>query len=211
MKDEHLKYNFKLFLQYVFSLHRSQDIMKILEKNSDLSDMKIYINYLLPHYEKMVYNIFKIPIFIHRANSILNFQLNEISNQIEKITDFIRIDQKQIYSVLNVGDTGRYHEVYKKLFKNAKRNYMILGKKSKFEMWIKSMYDENMSQSIRKHDIIFSLAGLHHYSLEELDKVLTHCSNTIKKNGIFILRDHDVRDEKDNILVRNAHTVFNGW
>lgn len=214
MRNTHLKTNFKMFLQYVFTIHKQGSIMDILEKYSHLDDKKLYLEHLLPYYSNTFspLNIFGLPAFISRARNTLNFQLEEIQTQVQKIVDFVRLDQTEISSVLNVGDKGRYHDVYGDLFQNAKRNYVTIDWDSKSGMWFKSMIDEKIDHnnvSNRKHDIIFSLAGLHHYSLTDLDRVLKHSANTVKDKGLFILRDHDVQSEEDNILVRNAHTVFN--
>lgn len=212
MENLHLKTNFKMFLQYVFTIHKQSSVMEILEKYYHLDDKNLYIEYLLPHYSNSfsVSNIFNLPAFIFRAKNTLNFQLEEIQTQVQKIVDFVRVDQTEVYSVLNVGDNGRYHGLYSNLFQHATRNYVTLNWDRKFGMWFKNMVDEKLGVEIDvKHDIIFSLAGLHHYSLTDLDLVLKHCANTIKDNGLFILREHDVKSEDDNILVRNAHTVFN--
>jgi hypothetical protein len=79
-------------------------------------------------------------------------------------------------------------------------------------MWFNGMKTENieLENEDRKHDIIFALAGLHHYTLEDLDRVLHHCKKTIKKGGYLILRDHDVTDDIDCCMVDNAHLIFNG-
>jgi hypothetical protein len=78
-------------------------------------------------------------------------------------------------------------------------------------MYLKNMYDENLvcNEVNRKHDIIFALAGLHHYSSDDLDKVMVHCANSVRDGGYFILREHDVTDEDDCVLVDSAHLVFN--
>lgn len=212
MENVHLKTNFKMFLQYVFTLHKQGSVMDILEKYSHLDDKKLYLEHLLPYYSNTFspLSIFRLPAFISRARNTLNFQLDEIQSQIQKIVDFVRVDQTEIFSVLNVGDKGRYHGVYGDLFQNAKRNYVTIDWDSKSGMWFKNMIDEKIGTEVNmKHDIVFSLAGLHHYSLADLDRVLKHCANTVKDKGLFILRDHDVQSEEDNILVRNAHTVFN--
>jgi hypothetical protein len=213
MLNTHNKTNFRMFLQYVFTLHKPGNIMDILEKYSHLNDKQLYLDYLLPFYSNTfsIFNVLKLPAFVSRARTTLNFQLDEIKTQVEKIVDFVRLDQTEVHSVLNIGDKGRYHSVYGDLFQNAKRSYVTIDWDSKSGMWFKNMNDEQITNNKieRKHDIVFSLAGLHHYSLKDLDMVLLHCANTIKDGGLFILRDHDVRSEQDNILVRNAHTVFN--
>lgn len=209
--DKHNTTNFKMFLQYVFTLHKQRNVMDILEKHSYLDDKKIYLEHLLPFYQNTFsfFNIFSLPGFILRAKNTLNLQLTEIKSQVQSILDFINLDQTTVTSILNIGDKGRYHGIYGELFSNASRSYVTIDWDNRSWMWFNSMIDEQIGKSICKHDIIFALAGLHHYSLKDLEIVLNHCANSIKAGGVLILRDHDVQSESDNILVRNAHTVFN--
>lgn len=215
VSDQNLKIKFKMFLQFIFTLHKHGEIMNVLEQfaSTQIDDKQIYLNYLSQFYSRafFVSNILKLPSFISRARSTLDFQLHEIKSEIQLITDFVRYNRINVKSILNVGDKGLYHDLYSKLFPNASRNYVTIDWNNKSNMWIKGMQDEVIDTNVTqpKHDIVFALAGLHHYSLDDLDRVLSHCANTINDHGLFILRDHDVKCENDNILVRNAHTVFN--
>jgi SAM-dependent methyltransferase len=51
--------------------------------------------------------------------------------------------------------------------------------------------------------------GLHHCPLEKLDAFVDSVVRVLAPAGLFILRDHDVVDEKMNAFVCLAHTVFN--
>lgn len=214
MCDIDLQTKFKMFLQYVFTIYKHENVMNILEKYCELNDKKLYIEHLLPCYlnNLSLLNIFKFPSFIIRTRNTLNFQFEEIHKQIEKLLHFTKTNRFTVTSILNVGDKGRYHSLYTKIFPNIlSRNYITVDWNDKKWMWFNNMQNEefNSDHNKRKHDVIFALAGLHHYSLKDLENVLKHCQKTIKDKGLLILREHDVTSEKDNILVRNAHTIFN--
>lgn len=203
---------FKLFLDHVFPLYKSEEIMDMLSRNSSLTDKDMYFNCLLPLYRSKTRNPFNIPGFISNARNSLKIQLKEIESQIVSITNTIQLDNFNVGSILNVGDKGRYNDVYKKIFPNSTRSFVTIdwSPSEQRGMWIKGMIDEQLGSAKRKHDIIFSLAGLHHYKLDDLEKVLEHCKKTISIGGYFILRDHDVTNETDCNMVDNAHLIFNG-
>ena len=201
MKSKHSINNFSLFLDHVFPLYNSKEVIDLLMKNSELDDKTLYINHLIPMFRSKM-SIFHFLGFAYNANIALKIQLKEIETQIKNI-----VNSSNIRSILNIGDKGRYDILYKKLYPKSKRSYIT------FDWTLKErrcVVNEDMKNETRKHDIIFALAGLHHYNLEDLKKVLIHCQKTIKNNGYLILRDHDVTNEEDCNIVDAAHLIFNG-
>ena len=58
-------------------------------------------------------------------------------------------------------------------------------------------------------DFVGCYVGLHHMTLERLGGFLASIRRVLRPGGLFIVRDHDVRDENGRALVSLAHTVFN--
>ena len=58
-------------------------------------------------------------------------------------------------------------------------------------------------------ELVTCYIGLHHARPETLPPFLASVARVLKPGGLFILRDHDVRDEPMRAFVALAHTVFN--
>jgi FAD/FMN-containing dehydrogenase len=58
-------------------------------------------------------------------------------------------------------------------------------------------------------DLVTCYIGLHHCAPEKLDAFVRSIARVLRPGGIFVLRDHDVRDERMRAFVALAHTVFN--
>jgi SAM-dependent methyltransferase len=58
-------------------------------------------------------------------------------------------------------------------------------------------------------DLVTCYIGLHHCPLEKLEPFIDSAVRALRKGGLFILRDHDVKSAEMNAFVGLAHTVFN--
>jgi FAD/FMN-containing dehydrogenase len=58
-------------------------------------------------------------------------------------------------------------------------------------------------------DLVSCYIGLHHCAPERIDAFVESIARVLRPGGLFILRDHDVRDERMRAFVALAHTVFN--
>ncbi|HEV8691236.1 MAG TPA: methyltransferase domain-containing protein, partial [Ideonella sp.] len=58
-------------------------------------------------------------------------------------------------------------------------------------------------------DLVTCYIGLHHAKPDTLPGFLASVFRVLRPGGLFILRDHDVRDERMRAFVALAHTVFN--
>lgn len=58
-------------------------------------------------------------------------------------------------------------------------------------------------------DLVTCFIGLHHVAPERLAPFVTSIARVLRPGGLFVLRDHDVRDERMRAMVALAHTVFN--
>lgn len=58
-------------------------------------------------------------------------------------------------------------------------------------------------------DMVTCYIGLHHCPPERLDAFVRSIERVLRPGGVFILREHDVRDEMMRTFVSLVHTVFN--
>ena len=58
-------------------------------------------------------------------------------------------------------------------------------------------------------DLVTCYVGLHHMTLDKLGHFLNSVHRVLRPGGVFIVRDHDVRNNDLRALVSLAHTVFN--
>jgi FAD/FMN-containing dehydrogenase len=58
-------------------------------------------------------------------------------------------------------------------------------------------------------DFVGCYVGLHHMTVDRLVPFLASIRRVLRPGGVFIVREHDVRDERLRALVSLAHTVFN--
>ncbi|MGE0206919.1 MAG: methyltransferase domain-containing protein [Candidatus Babeliales bacterium] len=58
-------------------------------------------------------------------------------------------------------------------------------------------------------DLVICFIGLHHIPVEKLDAFVASVARCMKPGGIFLLRDHDAKDDLTLSMVHAAHTVFN--
>ncbi|HEY4068523.1 MAG TPA: FAD-binding protein [Burkholderiaceae bacterium] len=58
-------------------------------------------------------------------------------------------------------------------------------------------------------DLVACYIGLHHMTVEKLEAFLPSIYRVLRPGGVFVVRDHDVRDDDLRAIVSLAHTVFN--
>ena len=58
-------------------------------------------------------------------------------------------------------------------------------------------------------DVVSCVIGLHHIPTEKLQPFVSSIYRILKPGGIFILRDHDAKDDEVKSIVQAAHTIFN--
>lgn len=58
-------------------------------------------------------------------------------------------------------------------------------------------------------DVVTCFVGLHHFDNDALKNFLVQLNRVMRKDGSFLLVDHDVTDEKSRAMATLAHSVFN--
>jgi SAM-dependent methyltransferase len=60
-----------------------------------------------------------------------------------------------------------------------------------------------------KVDLVTNYIGLHHAPRAQLEGFVESIHAVLRPGGVFVLRDHDVRDAAQDTFVALAHDVFN--
>lgn len=207
-----------LFLQNVFHLYPEDVFMeKIINATKNFNnDEDIYRNIQKEILEsKKFWYDFKYTI------PSLIVQKNEMENQTLEILD----GKTNVNGFLEIGSKGRYYSRLKKSLKINGPVYMIddkLQNKSLPDILERGSikidgthFELNNYQPISEKipdnslDLVICYIGLHHIVPEHLDGFVKSISRVLKKDGIFILRDHDANDDYMKIFASLIHTVFN--
>ncbi len=152
----------------------------------------------------------------------LKKQKIEMRNQVLQLLG----DKKKINGYLEIGSTGRYISELKKHISltgdifltndiepsNSVQDIMERGQIGKMGYF----FSINNYQPISKNDIaddsvdlITCHIGLHHCPHELLDGYMKSLHRILRKDGLFIMRDHDVTTFEMATFVSLVHTVFN--
>ena len=134
-------------------------------------------------------------------------------------------DRKRIDGYIEIGTTGRYASVLRKQVKiagrlvlahSAKPTLSVVDIAERGRLWPLGRFvdigdHEPLPDSLADagFDLVSCYGGLHHCAPERVDSFVQSIARVLRPGGLFILRDHDVRDERMRALVALAHTVFN--
>jgi FAD/FMN-containing dehydrogenase/SAM-dependent methyltransferase len=134
-------------------------------------------------------------------------------------------ERKRINGYLEIGTTGRYASVLRKKVKIAGR--LVLANGSKPTMSPVDIAERGRLRPLgefinigdhnplpdllasESFDLVSCYIGLHHCPPDRIEPFVQSIARVLRPGGMFILRDHDVRDERMRALVALAHTVFN--
>jgi FAD/FMN-containing dehydrogenase/SAM-dependent methyltransferase len=133
--------------------------------------------------------------------------------------------RKRVDGYIEIGTTGRYASVLRKAVKISGRLVIANGKAPgmsaadivergrlrKLGEYVDIGDHEPLPESLADagFDLVSCYIGLHHCPPDGLDAFVQSIARVLRPGGLFILRDHDVRDERMRALVALAHTVFN--
>ncbi|MCW3085936.1 MAG: class SAM-dependent methyltransferase [Bacteroidetes bacterium] len=210
--------DFYRFLQIIFHLYPEDKFhhliaLKSKEKNTDEEIYKA-IQADLP----------KIKPFLSEltlALPALKKQKKEMARQTLQLLG----DKKNINGYLEIGSTGRYiSELHKHIRlsgttyitndiapSNAIADIFERGQLKKIGTFFNLDYQPISKTQIADEsiDLITCNIGLHHCPLELLDGYINSIKRVLRKGGLFIMRDHDVKTTEMATFVSLVHTVFN--
>jgi FAD/FMN-containing dehydrogenase/SAM-dependent methyltransferase len=134
-------------------------------------------------------------------------------------------ERKRIDGYLEIGTTGRYASVLRKRIKIAGR--LVLANSVRATMSPVDIVERGRLRRLGEFvdigdhdplpasladasfDVVSCYIGLHHCAPDRTLAFVQSIARVLRPGGVFILRDHDVRDERMRALVALAHTVFN--
>jgi FAD/FMN-containing dehydrogenase len=134
-------------------------------------------------------------------------------------------ERKRLDGYIEIGTTGRYASVLRKRVKIAGR--LVLAHSVKPALSAVDVAERGRLRPLGRFvdigdheplpdsladagfDLVSCYGGLHHCAPERVDAFVQSIARVLRPGGLFILRDHDVGDERMRALVALAHTVFN--
>lgn len=210
--------DFYRFLQVIFHLYPEDKFHHLIatisqEKNTDEEIYKAIQN-----------NLPKIKPFLSEltfALPALRKQKKEMAKQVLQLLG----NKKQIDGYLEIGSTGRYISELRKHISLSGNIYLTndispnnsladifeRGQVTKIGKFIPLTYqpiskNEIVDDSI---DLITCHIGLHHCTPDLLEGYIKSIHRVLRKGGLFIMRDHDVKTSEMATFVSLVHTVFN--
>ncbi len=206
------------FLQVVYNLYPEDKFHHLIVKacKEKESDREIYelVQSRLPQIKPFLADLrYGLP--------ALKKQKKEMTGQTLKLLN----DQKVINGYIEIGAPARYISDLKKSVKvegdiyimhdsepdNSIPSILERGQFKKMGKYIPLDYkpispDVIPDESI---DVITCFIGLHHCPVESIQPFMRSIHRVLRKDGKFILRDHDAPDQKMATFCSLVHTVFN--
>jgi SAM-dependent methyltransferase len=205
------------FLQVIYHLYPEDKFHFLLSKVSKekKSDEEIY--------KAVQADLPKIKPFLSELTlPALKKQKKEMSRQVLQLLD----KKTTINGYLEIGSTGRYISDLKKhlnlsgtihITNDIAPNNSIADIAERGQLKkIGNFFNLNNYQAITQNqiadeslDLVTCHIGLHHCPPELLDGYINSIKRVLRKGGLFIMRDHDVKTPEMAIFVSLVHTVFN--
>jgi len=209
---------FYRFLQVIFHLYPEDKFHHLIATTSKekSNDEEIY--------KSVQNNLPKIKPFLSElrfALPALKKQKKEMSRQVLQLLG----NKTTVNGYVEIGSTGRYISDLKKYISlsgekfltndiepgNSAADIMERGQIFKFGTFFPLNYQPISKSQIADEsiDVITCHIGLHHCPLELLEGYLESLHRILRKGGLFIMRDHDVKTPEMVTFVSLVHTVFN--
>lgn len=209
---------FHRFLQVIYHLYPEDKFHKLIETTSKEknTDEEIYktVQKNLPKIKPALADL-------TYALPALKKQKKEMSRQVLQLLG----NKKQINGYLEIGSTGRYISNLRKHIKltgpvfitndiapnNSVADVFERGQIAKLGKFIPLTYLPLPKEIIPDEslDLVTCHIGLHHCPIELLDGYIRSIRRVLRKGGMFIIRDHDVKTAEMATFVSVVHTVFN--
>lgn len=210
---------FYRFLQVIFHLYPEDKFHHLIsattkEKNTDeeiYKTVQLGLPGIKPFLSELTY-----------ALPALKKQKKEMARQVLKLLD----GKKHIDGYLEIGSTGRYISELRKHIQvsgpiwitndiapnNSVADIFERGQLGKLGQFIPlNNYEPIRSSDIQDEsiDLVTCHIGLHHCPHTLLDGYIKSIHRILRKGGLFIMRDHDVKTPEMATFVSLVHTVFN--
>jgi Methyltransferase domain len=211
--------DFYRFLQVIFHLYPEDKFHHLIATKSKEKNTDEEI------YKSVQTNLPKIKPFLSEltlALPALKKQKKEMSNQVLRLLG----SKTNINGYLEIGSTGRYISDLRKHINlsgtihitndiepnNSVADIFERGQLRKLGHFFNLNNYQPISQSQIEDesiDLVTCHIGLHHCPHELLEGYIKSLKRILRKGGLFIMRDHDVKTEKMATFVSLVHSVFN--
>lgn len=215
-----LRQEFSGFLSNVLKQAESREFYKLVD-NVFVTELK-YDCQLYDALSKKIHTI--MPSFkMVKQLQALSFQKKTLTKQVRRLLP----NKKSVNGCLEIGTPSTYF--------SSLAHYVTLNgplyamtEKRQFTDYVQSFafnrhglfpsykhlslqdYDPITSEIPDKSlDLVICFIGLHHIPHNKIDSFVNSIARVLRPGGIFILRDHDAKDEKTLHMVHAAHSVFN--
>ena len=208
---------FYRFLQVIFHLYPEDKFHHLINETTKTGNTDKEI------YKKIQADLPKIKPLLSEltlALPSLKKQKKEMSNQVLQLLG----DRKNINGYLEIGSTGRYISELRKHISLSGQVYITndiepnnsiaeimergqIGKIGKF--FSLKNYQPITEIESKSLDLVTCHIGLHHCPHELLECYIKSIHRILRKDGQFIMRDHDVKTTEMATFVSLVHSVFN--
>lgn len=170
----------------------------------------------------------------YREYLALKRQKDELSAEITRLVRVINRG-RPLENILSIGDGGRYTTMLRDTGAVSGLEYILNDRPAGFlerhlrSSWLRALWDD-LSASFLQVDwlcvqtvtsslsripdssleLAVTVIGLHHFSDNVLESLLSGVARTLKPGGLFIIREHDARPELVPLL-HVAHFSFNAF
>ena len=210
--------DFYRFLQVIFHLYPEDKFHHLIATTSKEKNTDEEI------YKTVQSNLPKIKPFLSEltlALPALKKQKREMAKQVLQLLG----NKKQINGYLEIGTTGRYICELRKHISlsgdiyltndiapnNSLADIFERGQFTKIGKFFPLTYQPINKNEIEDEsiDLVTCHIGLHHCTPDLLDGYIKSIHRILRKGGLFIMRDHDVKTTDMATFVSLVHTVFN--
>lgn len=210
--------SFYRFLQVIFHLYPEDKFHNLIANKSKefTTDEEIYksIQADLPKIKPFLSEI-------TMALPALKKQKREMSNQVLSLLG----NRRELNGYLEIGSTGRYISELRKHISlsgaiylsndiapsNSIADFFERGQIAKIGKFIPLTYSPIDKSEIPNEsiDLVTCHIGLHHCTPDLLSSYISSIHRILRKGGLFIMRDHDVKNPEMATFVSLVHSVFN--
>lgn len=210
--------DFYRFLQVIFHLYPEDKFHQLIAGTSKEKDTDEEI------YKTIQAGLPKIKPFLSEltlALPALKKQKKEMANQVLQLLG----NKKNINGYLEIGSTGRYISELRKHItlsgpvfitndiapSNSIADIFERGQLKKTGQFFDLDYAPISQEEISNEsiDLVTCHIGLHHCPIDLLEGYTKSVHRILRKGGLFIMRDHDVKTREMGTFVSLVHTVFN--
>lgn len=209
--------DFYLFLKNIFHLYPEDKFHALIQETSGRLDNDEAI------YKSVLGDLPSIKPFLSELTYALP-SLREQKAEISRETvELLGLD-REFNGYVEIGSTGRYISKLRKGMKINEPIYLIndveptyappdlaeRGQIAKIGTFVElAEYAPISAIGESSVDMVTCYIGLHHCPTAKLDAFMDSIARILRPGGVFVMRDHDVRNPEMHTFVSLVHTVFN--